>query len=162
MSNGRHPMDDRPGQPVEALPARAEADRGFEPAGVGQPSPSQQRRPTPAPRGASVVRYKAALRKAIRRNHRDPEIDFLNITAMLDLMTIILVFMLKSVGASSASIPQSKDLTLPRSVMQGEPSQEGVTVVISKSQILVGDDPTPVALLPGREQLTKKIGRAHV
>ncbi|EYF00708.1 ExbD/TolR family protein [Chondromyces apiculatus] len=103
----------------------------------------------------SIVKYKAALRKAIRRNHKEPEIDFLNITAMLDLMTIILVFMLKSVGASSASLPQSKDLTLPRSVMQGEPSQEGVAIVISKSQILVGDDPTPVALLPGREQLTQ-------
>ncbi|AKT40174.1 ExbD/TolR family protein [Chondromyces crocatus] len=148
-------MDDRPGQPVEALPARPEADRRFEPAGVGHPSPSQPRRPAQAPRGASVVRYKAALRKAIRRNHKDPEIDFLNITAMLDLMTIILVFMLKSVGSSSASIPQSKDLTLPKSVMQGEPSQEGVTVVISKSQILVGDDPNPVAYLPGPEQLAQ-------
>ena len=48
------------------------------------------------------------------RNAREPEIDFLNITAMLDLMTIILVFLLKSLCASSASIPQSKDLDLAR------------------------------------------------
>ncbi len=108
----------------------------------------------PEPR-ASVVKYKAALRKAIRRNKREPEIDFLNITAMLDLMTIILVFMLKSIGASSASIPQSKDLTLPKSVMQEEPSQEGVVVIVSKSQILVGDDPSPIVLLPSREQLAQ-------
>ena len=29
---------------------------------------------------ASIVRYKAELRKAIRRNAHEPEIDFLNIT----------------------------------------------------------------------------------
>lgn len=102
---------------------------------------------------ATVVRYKAALRRAIRRNRKEAEIDFLNITAMLDLMTIILVFLLKSVSASSGAIPQSKDLTLPPSVMVAEPSQEGVVVIISKSQILVGDDPSPVVLLPSREQL---------
>ncbi|WP_437562636.1 ExbD/TolR family protein [Sorangium sp. So ce542] len=114
-----------------------------------QPTP-----PPPRPK-ASIVRYKAALRKAIRRNRREPEIDFLNITAMLDLMTIILVFLLKSVGSSAASIPQSKDLTLPKSVMQSEPSQEGVVVIVSKSQILVGEDPTPIVLLPNREQLAQ-------
>ncbi|CAN93150.1 biopolymer transporter ExbD [Sorangium sp. So ce327] len=115
---------------------------------------SAEQRPAPRPK-ASVVRYKAALRKAIRRNRRDPEIDFLNITAMLDLMTIILVFLLKSVGSSAASIPQSKDLTLPKSVMQAEPSQEGVVVIVSKSQILVGEDPTPIVMLPNREQLAQ-------
>lgn len=109
----------------------------------------------PQPQRASVVRYKAAMRKAIRRNAREPEIDFLNITAMLDLMTIILVFMLKSMAASSASIPQSKDLSLPTSVMVSEPAQEGVVVVISKTQILVGDDPNPIVLLPSREQLSQ-------
>jgi len=104
---------------------------------------------------ASVVRYKAALRNATRRNKREPAIDFLNITAMLALMTIILVFMLKSMAASSASIPQSKDLTLPSSVMTTEAAQEGVVVVLSKSQILVGDDPNPIVLLPSREQLAQ-------
>lgn len=106
-----------------------------------------------APAQASTTRYKAALRKSIRRNKREPEVDFLNITAMLDLMTIILVFLLKSVASSSASIPQSTDLTLPASMMQGEPSQEGVVVVISKSQILVGEDPSPVVVLGAREQV---------
>lgn len=104
---------------------------------------------------ASIVRYKAALRKAIRRNRKEPEIDFLNITAMLDLMTIILVFLLKSVGSSSASIPQSKDLALPKSVMQAEPAQEGVVVIVSKSQILVGEDPTAIVVLPSRDQLAQ-------
>jgi biopolymer transport protein ExbD len=109
----------------------------------------------PAKPQASVVQFKTALRKAIRKNAKEPEIDFLNITAMLDLMTIILVFMLKSMASSSASIPQSKDLQLPASDMTTEAAQEGVVVVISKSQILVGDDANPVVLLPSREQLAQ-------
>lgn len=105
----------------------------------------------PQPQG-SIVRYKAALRKAKRRNAREPEIDFLNITAMLDLMTIILVFLLKSLASSSGAIPQSDDLRLPASVMHGEPAEEGVLIVVSKSQILVGEESTPVVKLPPREQ----------
>jgi biopolymer transport protein ExbD len=104
---------------------------------------------------ASTVRYKAALRKAIRRNAREPEVDFLNITAMLDLMTIILVFLLKSMSSSAGSIPQSNDLTLPTSVLTAEPTGEGVQVVVSKSQILVDEDPRPVVQLSGREQLAQ-------
>lgn len=116
------------------------------------PAPASQ---SPKPRQASVVRYKAALRKAIRRNKKDPEIDFLNITAMLDLMTIILVFLLKSMASSSASIPQSKDMTLPDSVITTEAAQEGVVIMLSKTQILVGDDPNPIVHLPSREQLAQ-------
>ncbi len=124
------------------------------PTSTGNPAGPGSTR-TPAPKAASVVRFKAALRKAKRRNFREPEIDFLNITAMLDLMTIILVFMLKTSASSSSSIPQSKDLTLPASVMRTEAAQEGTVVVISKTQILVGDDPNPVVLLPAREQVAQ-------
>jgi biopolymer transport protein ExbD len=108
-----------------------------------------------APKQGSTVKYKAELRKAVRKRAREPEIDFLNITAMLDLMTIILVFLLKSLSASSASIPQSKDMTLPESIIRTEAAQEGVVILISKTQILVGDDPNPVVLLPSREQLAQ-------
>lgn len=105
------------------------------------------------PQQGSLVRYKAALRKAKRKNARDPEIDFLNITAMLDLMTIILVFLLKSLASSAGAIPQSDDLRLPASVMTGEPAEEGVLIVVSKSQIIVGEDSNPILKLPPREQL---------
>jgi biopolymer transport protein ExbD len=107
--------------------------------------PSGQR---PPPSG-SIVTYKAELRKAIRRNAAEPEINFLNITAMLDIMTIILVFLLKSLGESSAAIPQSDDLRLPASFITTQPHQEGIIVTISKSQILVGEN--KILALPGRE-----------
>jgi biopolymer transport protein ExbD len=110
--------------------------------------------------GGSIIRYKAELRKAIRRNAHEPDINFLNITAMLDIMTIILVFLLKSLGESSNAIPQSDDLRLPTSVAKSDPHQEGVTLTISKSQILVGDQ--KIIPLPGRESTAQTgVGAQH-
>jgi len=114
-----------------------------------------QAQPIPKAKGASIVRYKMELRKAIRKNAGAPEVNYLNITAMLDMMTIILVFLLKGMASSSASIPQSKDMTLPTSIITSEPAQEGTSILISKTQILVGEDPHPVVLLPSRDSLAQ-------
>lgn len=105
-----------------------------------------------APR-ASKAKFRAELRKAVRRNAVEPEINFLNITAMLDIMTIILVFLLKTLGESSTAIPQSDDLRIPTSILDTEPTQEGVRVTISKTQLIVGDQ--AVAQLPPRESLVQ-------
>ena len=106
------------------------------------PTPPPAAPPKTAPRG-SVVQYKAELRKAIRRNAIEPEINFLNITAMLDIMTIILVFLLKSLGESSAAIPQSDDLRLPNSFVRTPPHQEGIIVTISTVLTDDGSTSTP-------------------
>jgi biopolymer transport protein ExbD len=105
------------------------------------------------PPQAPPARFKAELRKARRKNAGGQEVNFLNITAMLDIMTIILVFLLKTLGESSASIPQNKDMTLPKSVIETQPAQEGVIVTVSKTQILVGNN--QVLQLPGRESLAQ-------
>jgi biopolymer transport protein ExbD len=57
------------------------------------------------------------------------------------MMTIILVFLLKSLSTSTASLPQSQDLQLPKSVLTTEPDSEpeGLPVIVSKSQIIVGE-----------------------
>jgi biopolymer transport protein ExbD len=104
---------------------------------------------------AGIVRYRAALRRALRRNASVPGVDFLNITAMLDLMTILLVFLLKSMTSSVAALPQHANLTLPSSMASSDAAESGVVVVVSKSQILVGDDPSPVLTLPDRQQLAQ-------
>jgi biopolymer transport protein ExbD len=106
------------------------------PAGTPPPGGAPLARQKPA----SMARYKRELRREINKAKREPEIDFLNITAMLDMMTIILVFLLKSMSQSSASLPQSGDLTMPKSVLTTEASQEGVAVLISKSSIIVDDN----------------------
>jgi biopolymer transport protein ExbD len=111
--------------------------------------------PQAIPQTASIAQYKAELRKAIRRNEKDQDIDFLNIVAMLDMMTIILVFLMMSMANSSASIPQSNDLKLPTSILNTEPHEAGLSVVVTKSQILVGNSPTPVVVLPSRESLAQ-------
>jgi biopolymer transport protein ExbD len=99
------------------------------------------RAPLPPQKPASMVTYKRELRKAIHKNAAEPEINFLNITAMMDMMTIILVFLLKSLSSSNASLPQSDDLKLPKSVLDSSPDQEpeGLAVIVSKSQIIVGE-----------------------
>ena len=102
---------------------------------------------------ASAAKFKAEVRKAIRRAAHEPEVNFLNIVALLDCMTIILVFLLKTLGESTASPPQSDDLRIPTSFVNTQPSQEGVIVTISKSQILVGDD--KIMALPGRQSLAQ-------
>ena len=102
--------------------------------------PTTPSKKPPAPPQASMVFYKRMLRKETRRRHAEHEANFLNITAMLDMMTIILVFLLKSMSSSSASLPQSADLTMPKSVLTTEASQEGVAVLISRSQIVVDDN----------------------
>jgi len=102
---------------------------------------------------ATRAQYKARLRQTIRRKASEPEINFLNITAMLDIMTIILVFLLKSLGESAGAVSQSDDLRIPTSVLRTEPSQEGVIVTLSKTQILLDD--TQVLRLPSRESMVQ-------
>jgi biopolymer transport protein ExbD len=111
---------------------------------VNQPPGGEQQPPAAPPppqKPASTVTYKRELRKAIAKNRTEPEINFLNITAMMDMMTIILVFLLKSLSNSPASLPQSQDLQLPKSILTTEPESEpeGLSVIISKSQIIVGE-----------------------
>jgi biopolymer transport protein ExbD len=107
------------------------------------PAPAAGAAPKLAPqKPASMAKYKRELRREIRKRGGEQEVNFLNITAMLDMMTIILVFLLKSMSSSSASMPQSGDLAMPKSVLTTEASQEGVAVLISKSQIIVDDNPT--------------------
>jgi biopolymer transport protein ExbD len=108
-----------------------------------------------------MATYKRELRKEIKRRAVEPEINFLNITAMMDMMTIILVFLLKTMSASSASIPQSGDLTMPKSVLTTEASQEGLAVLISKSSIVVDDAvvcPVPADSTHGIEGKYKRSG----
>src|SRR5215470_2464687 len=97
---------------------------------TGQPPTGPSGPMPPKQKPASMATYKRELRKEIKRRAQEPEINFLNITAMLDMMTIILVFLLKSMSQSSANIPQSQDLTMPKSVLTTEASQEGVAVLV--------------------------------
>jgi biopolymer transport protein ExbD len=105
-------------------------------------APPQQFKPAAPQKQAGMVVYKRELRKAIAKNAQEVEINFLNITAMMDMMTIILVFLLKSLSSSPAQLPQSDDLLIPKSVLTTSPEaeSEGLPVIVSKSQVIVNDN----------------------
>ena len=95
------------------------------------------------------IAFKKALRRVRRKaRERKGEIKELNIVAMMDMMTIILVFLLKSWSASNASIEMNPQLTPPTSTTQLHPD-DSLTITISEKAILVGDK--PVALLESAE-----------
>ncbi len=73
-----------------------------------------------------------ALKKA-RRTKPDAG---LNITSMMDMMTIILVFLLKSYSTQDISVAPSEDLQLPVSTTQAPP-EVAVNLVVTKSRIVV-------------------------
>src|SRR5215471_939445 len=89
-----------------------------------------------------------AGKKAIRsyaRKLAEPEvIKDLNITPMMDMMTIILVFLLKSFSSTTSTITFNQDLQVPKSITQLKPKL-AVTVTITKKVILVeGDAVAPI------------------
>jgi biopolymer transport protein ExbD len=70
--------------------------------------------------------------------------DDLNITSMMDMMTIILVFLLKNFSATEVTVTPSDKLKLPTSSAKRDPDV-AVSVVVQKDQILV-DDKTVLGL----------------
>ncbi len=85
------------------------------------------------------MRFRKALaRKKRKEREAAGEIKELNITAMMDMMTILLVFLLKSFAASSAAITASEDIRPPVSSTRASP-RDTVAVTITPKNILVGD-----------------------
>jgi biopolymer transport protein ExbD len=121
--------------------------------------------PAPAPRPPEMdeeTLQRLMFRKALARKKRKEreaagEIHELNITAMMDMMTIILVFLLKSYAASSIVLSQSGDIKPPISSTRAVP-KDTVAVTITPKDILVGDrvvvnlenGQIPARLLDGR------------
>ncbi|MCK5033600.1 MAG: biopolymer transporter ExbD [Calditrichia bacterium] len=64
----------------------------------------------------------------------------LNMNSMMDMMTIILLFLLKSFSTDGALVAPSQDLTLPTSFQTEKPKKE-LNVAISQDAIIVNDIP---------------------
>jgi len=76
-------------------------------------------------------------KKSIRRASGS---EGLNITSMMDIMTIILIFLLKSYSTEDISVAPSGDLEVPVSSAEKAPKL-AVQLVVSKSAILVDNVP---------------------
>jgi biopolymer transport protein ExbD len=81
---------------------------------------------------------------ALKKARRAGEPAALNITSMMDMMTIILVFLLKSYSTQDISVAPSEDFELPVSTVKKAPEM-AVNVVVSKKNIVV--DGVPVLSL---------------
>jgi biopolymer transport protein ExbD len=95
------------------------------------------------PDTAELDAIRRADRRALwklRQKIDSEDVNFLNITAMMDMMTILLVFMLISFTTQTSNITQSKQLSLAASSTAKE-IVESVSVTLTKSAILVEGNP---------------------
>jgi biopolymer transport protein ExbD len=81
---------------------------------------------------------KAMARKKRHEREAAGEIKELNITAMMDIMTIILVFLIKSYATSSITTTSSEDIKPPISSTRLTP-KDTISITITTKHILVGD-----------------------
>ncbi len=77
---------------------------------------------------------------ALKKKARRTKDEGLNITSMMDMFTIILVFLLKSYSTQDISIAASSDLEIPSSTSNKEP-ELAVNLVVTKSQVVVDGVP---------------------
>ncbi len=78
-------------------------------------------------------------RRARRMQRRKKQAFALQLTSLMDVLIIIVIFLLKSYGISSMGIVQSDKLELPSSKAP-DSFGEGMTLVISQERITVDND----------------------
>jgi biopolymer transport protein ExbD len=124
---------------------------------MASPETSRDGEQTQRLRERQVRLYRRDRRKA---RERAGEIKELNIVAMMDMMTILLVFLLKSYQASTLSVNMSESLTIPVSSTQLVP-QENISITVSMNEVAVNDRqvvPLQLGLIPAA---FKEGGRAE-
>ncbi len=101
-----------------------------------------------------------AARKAKKAAKKKPHAEGdegLNIVALMDAFTIILVFLIKSYQSDPTSITQDDNITLPQSTSQLL-IVEAVPVVVTKKGILVADQAVVRLNADGKVDATDKQG----
>jgi biopolymer transport protein ExbD len=97
-----------------------------------------------SPQVISRLEGKKAIRSYARKLDEPEVIKDLNITPMMDMMTIILVFLLKSFASTSSNINFDQNLQIPKSSTLLKPKL-AVSVMITKKVLLVeGDAVAPI------------------
>lgn len=91
--------------------------------------------------------------KIKKRNEAPPSI---NITSLMDILTIMLVFLLKSYATDPVNITPGSDLDIPKSSSLLSPAAT-VVVTVSKSAIVVDNQPVLV-IKDGKVEASQKRG----
>lgn len=82
----------------------------------------------------------AFIPSRIKKHNTDPGQAKLNLNSMMDMFTIILLFLLKTYSTEGQLISPSHHLTLPKSTIE-QPPEVGLDLVVSKQIIMVNDEP---------------------
>lgn len=85
---------------------------------------------------ATMADIKRLVRRRLRGKEEGDEVEGLNIYPMMDMMTILLVYMVMQFSTSSAEIVQSAELQIPTSTSSIE-ADSTLTIIISNSEIVV-------------------------
>ncbi len=102
------------------------------------------------------------------KKHKTFHKEELNLTSMMDAMTIILLFLLKTFSTQGQIISPAKDLKLPYSLSTTHPTKE-LTVAVTQQNILVSDvrimplaevDPTSNLIQPLFTELQRRAREA--
>ena len=88
----------------------------------------------------SVRESRSIIRKALSRVPEGEDVTHLNIVPLLDIMTILIVFLIKT-ATTQTGAEITKDVALPVSSTEMVPPEEAVSVTIAKSAILVEGAP---------------------
>lgn len=86
----------------------------------------------------ALLKVRKRRRKVNKAKRAAEEVTYLNIVAMVDVLTILLIFLLKSVSVSSTAVPMTGSLTLPYSTTRELPI-EAAKVFVTRSKIIIED-----------------------
>lgn len=107
---------------------------------------------------ATAAQVKGIVRRKLRKIPPHEE-QSLNIYPMMDMMTILLVFLIMQFAASSANIVQGEDLIIPFSVSEVQ-VEEALPIQISRTEIIV-DGASALTLRNGLVDPSQKQGGAN-
>lgn len=86
----------------------------------------------------------APTKRRVQRSRR-PSLLVLNITSMLDMFTILIIFLLKSYSAEGIILTIPAEIHLPRSTTQSAP-EPGLVVEVSMTSLVVDGRPLDLDL----------------
>ena len=95
-------------------------------------------------------------RKASKIKQKDEGVSDVNINSLMDILTIMLVFLLKSYATDPINITPGPDLDIPKSSSMLKPAAT-VMVTVSKSAIIVDNQPVLV-IKDGKVEASQKRG----
>jgi len=107
---------------------------------------------------ATAAQVAALIRRKLKK-HPEHEEQSINIYPMMDMMTILLVFLIMQFAQESANVMQSEDLQIPYSISRQELT-EALPVQITRADIVV-DNHRVMGLRNGTVDPSQKQGGAN-